>query len=559
MSSIKTIYHGDKATQKLLSGVRKMSDAVTSTLGPGGRNVIIEPMNGATRITKDGVTVAKEVFLKDDAENVAASILREAAMNAGHFAGDGTTTATLLAHQIVEQSFNYFSTHLDVNQHEFSRGLTIASEEVKKLLEEHQQTIDPDNESDVKNVAVISANNDEELGALIAEAVTKAGKYGTVSVRPSRIVGEQKVEMVDGTRFDCGWNSPYFINNPQRKTFDAEDCHILISEKRIVSVDEIKRILEYNYKSKGGNSLVILAPEFSEMVFNIVTMNLAKGEISNVCLVKPRWMGEKLTDFMQDMAALTGAKFVSKLGGLDLTKITPDDFGTVEHISISDKEMTFRIGKYSQTAKNYINTMTAVMEEQIKSEVSEQQQELLRERMARLQGKVGVLNVNANSAIEMEEKKDRIEDAFHATRAAIEEGIVPGGGCALLRISKELENDFEGVFGKLTHWSKEGARILLECIKSPIEKILSNGGYNASLIEEIKTNVLANDNFNFGFNLKKREYVDLIKDGVVDPKKVTRIALESAVSVSSTLVTTSCLMVPIREQMMPQGQDDFEY
>jgi chaperonin GroEL len=531
----KIIETGSNSRAKLLRGVEQLANAVVVTLGPNGRNVVIAQQGGMLpQSTKDGVTVAKTVVLKDPVENLGAQMVKQAAIQTGDSAGDGTTTSTLLAKELILEGMNH--THLSQkhNAVAIKRGMDKATKEIVKYLKE--LSTDISSEDQIKQVATISANNDEEIGNLIASAMDKVGREGVVTVEESK-THETTLETVEGMQFDRGYKSPYFVTNNSTMQAQLDDPYILLYDGRITQVKELLPVLEA--VSQQNKALLIIAEDIDGEALAAMIVNKMRG-ILKCCAVKAPDFGERRTHILEDIATLTGGTLISKQKGHRLDKITFDQLGTCRGITIEKDKTTIVDGNGTE------ETITARLEEikeQIERAESNYAVEQLQQRLAKMAGGVAVINVGGYTETEMKEKKDRVDDALHATRAALDEGIVPGGGIALLKAREKfldvVGHDFGGYFGE-DQDEKIGAEILLRAIEKPFIQILQNAG-----IEKYHT-ILANiENSSEpeGYNIKTGKFVNMIKEGIIDPTKVTRIALENAVSVAGTMLITECTIV----------------
>ena len=518
----KNLDYSADAREKIRSGVNQLATAVSATLGPCGRTVLIEKENGAPVTTKDGVSVAKEINLKDPVENIGAQVIKEVSMKAAKQAGDGTTTATVLAANIYNSGLRYLSA--GANPVELKRGMDKAVTAVVAKLRE--QSIDVTTNEHIRQVATISANNDESVGNIIAEAMDSVGKDGVIQVDESR-TAETTLEIVEGMQIDRGFISPYFVSNQATMTTSLENPHILIYDKKISAIKEILPLLETC--SKQSKSLLIIADDVDGEALATMVVNKARG-ILNVCAIKAPGYGDRKTANLEDIATLTGGQVVSATKGMKLDKLTMDMLGTARTVTISQSETIIVDGAGDpETIKVRIEDIKAQFE---KGE-SEYEKQALQQRMSKLVGGVAVLNIGAASEIELKEKKDRVDDALHATRAAVEEGIVAGGGSALLRASNieiEVDNDDQRL----------GVELIKKACKAPFRAILENAGKNAEAIEyQIKAESTSQ---HAGYDARNNKVVDMIQAGIIDPTKVTRTALELANSVAGTLLTTECVV-----------------
>lgn len=514
----KEILYSETARAKLKAGVDKLANAVKVTLGPKGRNVVIEKSFGSPVITKDGVTVAKEIELEDKFENMGAQMVKEVASKTSDIAGDGTTTATILAQKIFNEGIKLVAAGR--NPMIIKRGIDKAVDAVVKKLEEI--AVPTRDEKDIAQVGTISANNDPEIGNLIADAMSKVGKEGVITVEEAKGL-ESTLEFVEGMQFDRGYLSPYFVTNPDKMTCELENALILIHEKKISSMKDLLPVLEQ--VAKQGRPLLIIAEDVEGEALATLVVNKLRGTLQ-VCAVKAPGFGERRKAMLQDIAILTGGQVISEDLGIKLENATLNDLGEAKKIVV-DKENTTIIdgaGK-PEDIKARVNQIRAEIEET----TSDYDREKLQERLAKLVGGVAVIHVGAATETEMKEKKARVEDALNATRAAVEEGIVPGGGVALIRCLEALED-----VKAADEDEKAGIEIIKKAITEPLRQICANAGYEGSLVvERVKS-----EKGGFGFNAATGEYEDLLKAGVIDPKKVTRIAIQNAASIASLLLTT---------------------
>ncbi len=514
----KEILYSETARAKLKAGVDKLANAVKVTLGPKGRNVVIEKSFGSPVITKDGVTVAKEIELEDKFENMGAQMVKEVASKTSDIAGDGTTTATILAQKIFNEGIKLVAAGR--NPMVIKRGIDKAVDAVVKKLEEI--AIPTRDEKDIAQVGTISANNDPAIGNLIADAMSKVGKEGVITVEEAKGL-ENTLDFVEGMQFDRGYLSPYFVTNPEKMTCELENAYILIHEKKISSMKDLLPVLEQ--VAKQGKPLLIIAEDVEGEALATLVVNKLRGTLQ-VCAVKAPGFGERRKAMLQDIAILTGGQVISEDLGIKLENATLNDLGEAKKIVV-DKENTTIIdgaGK-PEDIKARVNQIRTEIEET----TSDYDREKLQERLAKLVGGVAVINVGAATETEMKEKKARVEDALNATRAAVEEGIVPGGGVALIRCLDVLED-----LKAADEDEKAGIEIIKSALTEPLRQICANAGYEGSLVvEKVKS-----EKDGFGFNAATGEYEDLLKAGVIDPKKVTRIAIQNAASIASLLLTT---------------------
>ncbi|SDH57992.1 chaperonin GroEL [Chryseobacterium taeanense] len=520
----------------LKRGVDALANAVKVTLGPKGRNVVIEKSFGAPHVTKDGVSVAKEIELEDRVENMGAQMVKEVASKTNDIAGDGTTTATVLAQAIVREGLKNVAA--GANPMDLKRGIDKAVTAVVENLKSQSKTVGDSTEM-VKQVASVSANNDETIGALIAEAFGKVGKEGVITVEEAKGI-DTTVDVVEGMQFDRGYQSPYFVTNPEKMLAELENPYILLVEKKISSMKELLPVLEPI--AQGGKSLLIISEEVEGEALATLVVNKLRGSLK-IAAVKAPGFGDRRKAMLEDIAILTGGQVISEEQGFTMENISLDMLGTAEKVSI-DKDNTTIVngGGEDSKIKGRVNQIKAQME----TTTSDYDREKLQERLAKLAGGVAVLYVGAASEVEMKEKKDRVDDALHATRAAVEEGIVAGGGVALVRAIAALEN-LTGINSD----ESTGIKIVKRAIEEPLRQIVANAGGEGSVIVA----KVAEGSGDFGYNAKTDEYVNMLEAGIIDPTKVTRVALENAASVSGMLLTTECVITEVKkdEPAMPMG------
>jgi len=520
----------------LKRGVDALANAVKVTLGPKGRNVVIEKSFGAPHVTKDGVSVAKEIELEDRVENMGAQMVKEVASKTNDIAGDGTTTATVLAQAIVREGLKNVAA--GANPMDLKRGIDKAVAAVVENLKTQSQEVG-DSTDKVKQVASVSANNDETIGALIAEAFGKVGKEGVITVEEAKGI-DTTVDVVEGMQFDRGYQSPYFVTNPEKMVAELENPYILLVEKKISSMKELLPVLEPI--AQGGKSLLIISEEVEGEALATLVVNKLRGSLK-IAAVKAPGFGDRRKAMLEDIAILTGGQVISEEQGFTMENISLDMLGTAEKVSI-DKDNTTIVngGGEESKIKGRVNQIKAQME----TTTSDYDREKLQERLAKLAGGVAVLYVGAASEVEMKEKKDRVDDALHATRAAVEEGIVAGGGVALVRAIAALEN-LTGINAD----ESTGIKIVKRAIEEPLRQIVANAGGEGSVIVA----KVAEGQGDFGYNAKTDEYVNMLEAGIIDPTKVTRVALENAASVSGMLLTTECVITEVKkdEPAMPMG------
>ncbi len=521
----KDIQFGEEARAKMMVGVNKLADAVKVTLGPKGRNVVLDKSWGAPTITKDGVSVAKEIELEDKFENMGAQMVKEVASKTADIAGDGTTTATVLAQVIAKEGIKAVAAGM--NPMDLKRGIDKA---VKVVVEELAGlSNDVQNQEEIAQVGTISANGDSEIGQIIADAMDKVGKEGVITVEEAKGL-ETELDVVEGMQFDRGYLSPYFITNADRMECELDAPYILLFEKKISNMRDLLPVLEAVARS--GKPLLIIAEDIEGEALATLVVNKMRGVV-NVSAVKAPGFGDRRKAMMEDMAMLTSGKVISEDLGLKLENVTLEDLGTAAAIKISKDTTTIVDGA---GAKADIEARVNLIRKQIEDTTSDYDKEKLQERVAKLAGGVAVIKVGAATEVAMKEKKDRVDDALHATRAAVEEGIVAGGGVALLRARAALD----GVTG-INHDENTGVNIVKRAVEEPLRQIVSNGGGEASVV----VNEVANNKGHYGYNAQTEEYGDLVKMGVIDPTKVTRSALQHAASIAGLLITTEAMIADI--------------
>jgi len=538
----KQLVFDEAARRHILNGVTMLTDAVKATLGPKGRNAVLDKKYGAPTITKDGVTVAKEIELKDPFENMGAQLVREVASKTSDVAGDGTTTATVLAYSVYKEGLKHVAA--GTNPMEVKRGIDkaiiVVIDELKKMSKPVQE------KKEIAQVGTISANNDSSIGDLIAEAMDKVGKDGVITVEEAKSM-QTTLDVVEGMQFDRGYISPYFITDPERMECILENVFILIHEKKISSMKDLLPILEQTAKT--GRPLLIIAEEVEGEALATLVVNKLRGTI-HVCAVKAPGFGDRRKAMLEDVAVLTGAQMIAEDLGIKLENIKLSDLGSAKKVTI-DKENTTIIEGAGDSKK--IEGRVKQIKAQIEETTSDYDREKMQERLAKLVGGVAVINVGAATETEMKEKKARVEDALHATRAAVEEGIVPGGGVALLRCIPALGKM------KLEGDQQVGVEITKRALEEPIRQIVINAGLEGSVIVEKVKN---SDNKNYGFDAEKEIFVDMLQAGIIDPTKVTRSALQNAASIAALMLTTSVMVadLPEEEKMpkMPMGGGGME-
>ncbi|GEP42230.1 chaperonin GroEL [Brevifollis gellanilyticus] len=528
----KQLHFDESARQALLRGVTKLARAVKATLGPSGRNVILEKKFGSPTITKDGVTVAKEIELPDPYENMGAQLIKEVSSKTSDIAGDGTTTATVLAEAIYSEGLRNVTA--GANPTSLQRGILKATEAIVAKLKEISTPVKDSKE--VAQVATVSANWDASIGEIIAEAMDKVGKEGTITVEEAKSI-ETTLEVVEGMQFDKGYLSPYFVTNPETMEANLENAFILINEKKVSSLKDMLPLLEKVARS--GKPLLIIAEDVEGEALATLVVNKLRGTL-NIVAVKAPGFGDRRKAMLEDIAILTGGRCITEDLGIKLENIELSDLGRAKRITIGKENTVIVEGEGSSDA---IAGRVQQIKNQIAETTSDYDREKLQERLAKLAGGVAVINVGAATETEMKEKKARVEDALHATRAAVEEGIVPGGGVALIRAQAAV-----GDLG-LTGDEKTGAEIIARAIEAPLRQLAANAGVEGALIvAEVKKG-----KGNHGYNVATGEYTDLIKAGVVDPAKVTRSALQNAASISGLLLTTECLIADIPKEEKADG------
>jgi chaperonin GroEL len=532
----KEIIHGEESRQALLKGVNQLADAVKITLGPKGRNVVLDKKFGSPTITKDGVTVAKEIELPDATENMGAQMVREVASKTSDVAGDGTTTATVLAQAVFREGVKNVAA--GANPMALKRGIEKAVEAAVGELKKFSKPVKGEM---ISQVGSVSANNDKTIGGIIAEAMKKVGKDGVITVEEAKSI-ETSLEVVEGMQFDRGYLSPYFVTDPERMEVSFDECLILLNEKKISSMKDLLPLLEQVAKS--GRPFLIISEDVEGEALATLVVNKLRGTLQ-VAAVKAPGFGDRRKAMLEDIAILTGGKVISEDLGIKLESVRIEDLGKAKKVTI-DKDNTTIIegaGKHSD-----IEGRVKQLRVQIEETTSDYDREKLQERLAKLVGGVAVIKVGAATETELKEKKARVEDAMHATRAAVEEGIVPGGGVALLRCINALD----GL--KLEGDEAVGVNIIRRALEEPIRMIATNAGYEGAVVVD---KVCQNDDSEFGFNADNDKYENLVGAGVIDPTKVTRTALQNASSIAALLLTTEALISEIKEEekapAMPPG------
>ena len=525
--SAKDVKFGDSARSKMIAGVNVLADAVKVTLGPKGRNVVIDRSFGAPHITKDGVTVAKEITLADKFENMGAQLVREVSSKTNDIAGDGTTTATVLAQAILNEGIK--SVTAGMNPMDLKRGIDLA---VRAVVENIKATAKPASDTKaIEQEGSISANSDTTVGKLIAEAMERVGKEGVITVEEGSGF-EDSLDVVEGMQFDRGYISPYFANKQDTLTAELENPFILLVDKKISNIRELITVLEA--VAKTGKPLLIISEDVEGEALATLVVNNMRG-IIKVCAVKAPGFGDRRKAMLQDIAILTGGTVISEEIGMSLEQATLEHLGTAHKVTVS-KENTVLVDGAGNAAQ--ISDRVQQIRAQIEESSSEYDKEKLQERVAKLAGGVAVIKIGAATEVEMKEKKDRVDDALHATRAAVEEGVVAGGGVALVRAAKALD----GLVG-INDDQNAGINILRRAIEAPLRQIVANAGDEPSVV----INAVKNGEGNFGYNAATGEYGDMLEMGILDPAKVTRSALEHAASVAALMLTTECMITDIPE------------
>ena len=522
----KEIFFSDTARNGLFEGVTKLADAVKVTMGPRGRNVLIQKSFGAPHITKDGVSVAREIELVDALENMGAQLVKEVASNTADEAGDGTTTATVLAHSIFKEGLRNITA--GANPIEVKRGMDKASaaiiEELKKIAKEVKD------KKEIAQVATISANSDETIGNLIAEAMEKVGKDGVITVEEAKGINDD-LEVVEGMQFDRGYLSPYFVTNTEKMTCELENPLLLITDAKITSLKDLVPVLEQIQQS--GRPLLIISDDLEGEALATLVLNRLKG-VLNIAAVKAPGFGDRKKEMLKDIAILTGGTVITEELGLSLDKATLAELGQAARVVI-DKDNTVIVDGKGEASD--VEARVSEIRIQIENTTSEYDKEKLQERLAKLSGGVAVIKVGAATETEMKEKKDRVDDALSATKAAVDEGIVIGGGAALIKASQAVDLD-------LKNDEAVGAEIILRAVYAPMKQIAQNAGFDAGVVAD---KIAHATEANLGFNAATGEYVDMIEAGIIDPLKVARVALQNATSVSSLLLTTEATVSDIKE------------
>ena len=531
----KEIRYSDEARNELYAGVKKLADAVKVTMGPRGRNVLIQKSFGAPSITKDGVSVAKEIELAHTIENMGAQLVKEVASKTADEAGDGTTTATVLAHAIFREGLKNITA--GANPVEVKRGMDKEVEaiisELKKIAKEVKD------KKEIAQVATISANADEKIGNLIAEAMEKVGKDGVITVEEAKGIHDE-LEVVEGMQFDRGYLSPYFVTNSEKMTCEIDNPYILLFDKKITNLKDLLPVLEQIQKT--GKPLLIIAEDIEGEALATLVVNKLRG-VLNISAVKAPGFGDRRKAMLEDIAILTGGQVISEELGRTLESATLDDLGSAGSVIIDKDNTTIVNGAGDKSA---IEDRVKVIKAQIEETTSDYDREKLQERLAKLSGGVAVIKVGAATETEMKEKKDRVDDALSATKAAVEEGVVIGGGAALIQAGSKVELGLEGD-------EAIGAAIVQRALKAPLKQIAENAGFDAGVVAN---EVEKSDDPNYGFNAANGEYVDMFEAGIIDPVKVERVALQNAVSVASLLLTTEATVSDIKEDKPAPAMPD---
>jgi chaperonin GroEL len=528
----KQLKYDSEARQAILRGVEKLSRAVKATLGPRGRNVVIDKKFGSPTVTKDGVTVAKEIELADPFENMGAQMVREVASKTSDIAGDGTTTATVLAEAIYREGLKNVTA--GANPMVLKRGIDKAVEAIVEQIAKVSKKVK--DKAEIAQVATISANGESSIGEIIAEAMEKVGKDGTITVEEAKSI-DTTLDVVEGMQFDKGYLSPYMVTNADTMEAVLDNPYILIFEKKISNLQDMLPLLQN--VAKTGRPLLIIAEEVEGEALATLVVNKLRGTLS-ACAVKAPGFGDRRKAMLEDIAILTGGKFISEDLGIKLENVQLADLGTAKRVTV-DKDNTTIVEGAGKNAD--IQGRIGQIKRQIEETTSDYDREKLQERLAKLAGGVAVINVGAATEAEMKEKKARVEDALHATRAAVEEGIVAGGGVALIRAKSALEDL------KLAGEEKTGAEIILRACEAPLHQLVDNAGLEGAVVVEAVKKTKGNT----GYNVATGEYVDMVKEGIIDPAKVTRSALQHAASIASLLLTTECMITELPEKKKEEG------
>ena len=524
----KDVQFGNEVRQKMVSGVNTLANAVRVTLGPKGRNVVLDRSFGGPQITKDGVTVAKEIELKDKFENMGAQMVKEVASKTNDVAGDGTTTATVLAQAIVAEGMKYVTAGM--NPTDLKRGIDKAVAALVGELKNIAKPV-PEKSKEIAQVASISANSDEAIGQIIAQAMNEVGKEGVITVEDGKSL-ENEVEVVKGMQFDRGYLSPYFVSNIEKQIAELDSPFVLLFDKKISNIRDLLPVLEQ--VAKTSRPLLIIAEDVEGEALATLVVNNIRGILKTVAVKAPGF-GDRRKAMLQDIAILTGGTVIAEEVGLSLEKATLEDLGQAKRIEVGKENTTIIDGLGDKVA---VEARVAEIRKQVETATSDYDKEKLQERVAKLAGGVAVIKVGAATEVEMKEKKDRVEDALHATRAAVEEGVVAGGGVALLRARAALENLHTGNADQ-----DAGVQIVLRAVESPLRQIVANAGGEPSVV----VNKVLEGKGNYGYNAGSGEYGDMIEMGVLDPAKVTRSALQHAASIAGLMLTTDCMIAEIPE------------
>ena len=526
----KQLIFSDEARRSVLEGASLLAKAVKVTLGPKGRNVVIDKKYGAPAVTKDGVTVAKEIELKDAYANMGAQMVKDVASKTNDVAGDGTTTATVLAEAIYREGLKNVTA--GANPMELKRGIDKAVAAVTDELTKMSKKVS--SREQIAQVATISANGDSTIGDIIADAMDKVGKDGTITVEEAKAM-ETTLDVVEGMQFDKGYISPYFVTDAEAMEAVLEDCYILINEKKISNLNDMLPVLQA--VAKEGKPLLIIAEDVEGEALSTLVINKMRGSL-NVCAVKAPGFGDRRKAMLQDIAILTGGTCITEDLGIKLENVTTKELGKAKRVTIDKENTTIVEGAGKASA---IQGRVAQIKREIVETTSDYDREKLQERLAKLAGGVAVIKIGAATEVEMKEKKDRVDDALHATRAAVEEGIVAGGGVALIRASKAVADL------KLAGDEAIGADIVVRAVAEPLRQIAANGGYEGSVVVQKVIGLKGAE----GFNAATGEYCDMLKAGIIDPKKVSRSALQNAASIAGLMLTTECLITDIKEEKEP--------
>ena len=526
----KQLIFSDEARRSVLEGASLLAKAVKVTLGPKGRNVVIDKKYGAPAVTKDGVTVAKEIELKDAYANMGAQMVKDVASKTNDVAGDGTTTATVLAEAIYREGLKNVTA--GANPMELKRGIDKAVAAVTDELTKMSKKVS--SREQIAQVATISANGDSTIGDIIADAMDKVGKDGTITVEEAKAM-ETTLDVVEGMQFDKGYISPYFVTDAEAMEAVLEDCYILINEKKISNLNDMLPVLQA--VAKEGKQLLIIAEDVEGEALSTLVINKMRGSL-NVCAVKAPGFGDRRKAMLQDIAILTGGTCITEDLGIKLENVTTKELGKAKRVTIDKENTTIVEGAGKASA---IQGRVAQIKREIVETTSDYDREKLQERLAKLAGGVAVIKIGAATEVEMKEKKDRVDDALHATRAAVEEGIVAGGGVALIRASKAVADL------KLAGDEAIGADIVVRAVAEPLRQIAANGGYEGSVVVQKVIGLKGAE----GFNAATGEYCDMLKAGIIDPKKVSRSALQNAASIAGLMLTTECLITDIKEEKEP--------